>query len=288
MSVLGSLFVACAVCANPNLATQDGTSAKVQMGTSMEVRAGGLGVGPADAMRVDEMRFESGLSFQVLPELELSASVPFLLRSYEFGDDRTGLELVMGDVGISAFARVMERFAPHGMATLHHRVWLAPTIKFPTAPAVEDPSGVFLPSNLQPGCSSVVPQIAAVYELGEALWAVRFGGGAAIPFAVRDAPHRGPYATAVVEADLRPVPDLGLRLGWKWLFEATGSDATSESEPDSGGLIGYLSASVDARYGATLYASAGVDVPLVLALRGEQSPTPIVMLRFGGRWDLVR
>jgi hypothetical protein len=278
-----SAVLACAVCAAPAPASDaTSTSDDVTMEGSAEVRVGGLTIGRGeDARRILERRLEARLGVRPIPEIVLSVGVPVLVRSFDLEGDESS-SVVPGDVEILGNATLVD-----GGTVIHHHLSLAPIVKLPTAPVEVDAEGVPLESNLQPGCSSIVPIVSALYAFGQPIWTVRFGGGVNLPFPVRDAPHRGALGSLVAEVELRPVPALALRTGSKWLVEATGADAEDEAEEDSGGVTGYLSAGVDIRWEDHLSVGIGVDVPVLKALRGDQDPTPIASLRFGGQWDLT-
>ena len=65
------------------------------------------------------------------------------------------------------------------------------------------------------------------------------------------------------------------------------TDATGESDPDSGGVTGYATIAMEARWTSYLRASASVDLPVVRTLSGDQGPTPIGSFRLTGHWDVA-
>mgnify|MGYP001209361871 CR=1 FL=1 len=278
-----SAVLACAVCAAP-APTPDAisTSDAIAMEASAEARVGGLTIGRADEARgVLERRLEARVGVRPIPELSVSAGVPVLFRSFDLQGEESS-SVVAGDVEILGNAILLD-----DRGALEHHLSLAPIVKLPTAPVENDAQGEPLESNLQPGCSSIVPIVSAFYAFGQTVWTVRFGGGVNIPFPVRNAPHRGALGSIVAEAELRPVSALALRTGSKWLIEATGVGADDRAEESSGGITGYLSAGIDVRWADQLSAGVGVDIPVLKALRGDQDPTPIGSLRIAGQWDVT-
>ena len=254
------------------------------MDASSELRVGGLTLAADSelARGVVERRLESRLGVTPVPEVHLAVGVPVLYRSLTLAEARLD-STQLGDVEISGAFRLLE-----AAGALTHRVWLTPFVKLPTAAVQLDPSGEALPSNLQPGCSSVVPSVGAQYVFEQRSWQVALSGGVMLPFVIRDAPHRGALTSLAAPTSLTAWQPLRVTVGMKWLLEATGDDGSGNSEPNSGGLIGYAAAGVDVDVRGYFSAGAGIDVPLVQALLGEQEPTPIVSLRISGSWDLTR
>lgn len=253
------------------------------MEATADVRSGGLTLDAdsADAQGVYERRLESKIEVSPIPEVRVGVGVPVLFRTLELSDEVRSAN-VLGDVELVGRFRLFE--ARGGAA---HHVWLTSFVKFPTAPIQLDLEGDALPSNLQPGCSSVVPSVGAQYVFGQPLWQVVLGGAIALPFAVREAPHRGALTNLVANVVVTPWEALQLSAGMKWLLEATGDDGTGEGEVSSGGLTGYAAVAIDVDVLDHLRAGASLDVPVVEALRGDQSPTPIFGLRVSGRWDVT-
>lgn len=275
------LVLFCTVCAAPTSATPDSatpTSATITMDMSADVRVGGTALGQ-DA--VFERRIDSVVGVTPIPELRIWGGMPVLFRTLELaGVEQTAT--VPGDLEVGADAQVYR-----DDEGLHHGLTLMAAVKAPTAPVQLRTDDEALPSGLQPGCSSVVPRIAVSYLFGEGVWSLQSTASLSVPFVVRDAPHRGVQATLASSVVLAPWRSLAFRLGSIWLFEATGSDALNKAEADSGGVTGYTSLALEARWSSTLIAMAGIDVPVVQSLRGEQAPTPIGSLKVTGSWDLV-
>ncbi len=277
---LPAILLGCSVCVAPS-APADSTgqsSGAVAMEAAVDVKAGGTRVGDSSVL---ERRVEPIVSVQATKSVVISVGVPVLFRDYERDGD-TSSAIVPGDASLSADVRLVDIGGP-----VSHRVWLSPEIKAPTAPVALDEQGDPDASALQPGCSSVMPRLAALYAFGQDVWTVQLRSSIAIPFAVREAPHRGTLATAGADVVIDPWNAAALRLGTWWLFETSGADATGESDPDSGGVTGYATIAMEARWTSYLRASASVDLPVVRALSGDQGPTPIGSFRLTGHWDVA-
>lgn len=283
---LSIALAACAVCAAPAPAAPDvvvtpEAAPSVAMDASVDARVGGLAIGAgSEQARIDERRVEARLGVTFVPAVRVWVGVPVLFRSFA-REDVDVTSTVLGDVEAGVDATLVD-----DREGLRERLWIAPLVKFPTAPVAHDPRGEALPSGLQPGCSSVMPALSIFHAFGERFWNVRVFGGLALPFAIRDAPHRGAQVTLGGDFEVRPFPAMTLRLGSRWLLEPSGEGARGETEPDSGGATHYVSAGVDVSIRGQLSAGLGLDAPLGAALRGDQSPSPIVGLRAGGRWEL--
>lgn len=270
----------CAVCAAPTAAPDSASapSPTITMDISADIRVGGVALGE-DA--VFERRVESVVGVTPIPELRIWVGMPVLFRTLELRDFEQ-LTTVPGDLEVAADAQVYR-----DAEGLHHRLLLSPAVKAPTAPVQRGIDEEALPSGLQPGCSSVVPRIAVSYMFGEGVWSLQSMAALSVPFAVREAPHRGVQAVLASSVVLEPWRSLAFRVGSMWLFEATGSDALGKAEANSGGVTGYASFAMEARWLSNLTASAGLDIPVIQSLRGEQEPTPIGSVRVSGSWDLV-
>lgn len=277
---LPAILLGCSVCVAPS-APPDSASAQsssVAMEAAVDVKAGGTRVEHSSVL---ERRVEPIVSVQATRAVVISVGVPVLFRDYDRAGE-TSSAVVPGDASISADVRLVN--VEDGLS---HRVWLSPEIKAPTAPVATDAEGAPDASALQPGCSSVMPRLAALYAFGQGLWTVQLRGSIAIPFAVREAPHRGTLATAGADVVIDPWSAAALRLGAWWLFETSGADERGESDPSSGGVTGYATIAVEARWTSYLRASASVDLPVVRALAGDQGPTPIGSFRLTGHWDIA-
>ena len=276
-------YVACAVCATPQADAGPSNAKALTMELSADARAGGLEVGDGElATSLSERRIEPRLGLRIVPEFLLSFGLPFLIRTLDSERESAVTTTVLGDAELNGTATLLS-----AQGSLKHQIFLLPGVKLPTAPVQEDASGAPVWSNLQPGCSSIVPMLAVQYSMSQELWGLRAGAGLNLPFPVREAPHRAALFSTSLEAELQPWEALAIRAGTKWLFEASGASAEGVAESNSGGITAYLATSLAVHWTAYLDASFGLDIPIMTRLRGEQEPSPIASLRFGGRWELA-
>jgi hypothetical protein len=162
-------------------------------------------------------------------------------------------------------------------STVRRRLVLFFGTKVPTAPVQSDASGALLPSVLQPGCSSVVPLLGAAYVVAHAPWSWTASGTLLLPFVVReDAPHSGNSLRASLIGQWQPLRWLGARGGLLGRLDGGGLLADGQSDPSSGGFVGYVSADALVSPATDLVLSVGGMVPVVQAWRGEHHEGPIL------------
>jgi hypothetical protein len=202
----------------------------------------------------------------------LSLAVPLLDRTIASGGqevDRASLGDVEARVQIEAWA---DRYA-----SVRRRLVLFVGTKVPTAPLQADASGALLPSVLQPGCSSIVPLLGAAYIASHAPWSWMASGTLLLPFVVRDAaPHAGDSLRASLTGQWQPLRWLGTRGGVSGRLDGGGLLADGESDPSSGGFVGYVSADALVSPASDLVLSLGGMVPVLQAWRGEHHEEPIL------------
>lgn len=251
------------------------------MAAGVDTRVGGVSVGTDEGVTdLSERRIEGRFSVQPTADVEVGIGMPVLFRTLQTSSAQWD-DIVPGDLEVWTTGVV------HRSGTsLRHDVTVTGQLKFPTAPVTYNTSGDALASNLQPGCSSIVPGVSGSYALAWSLVSLSFSGGLLLPIVVREAPHRGAMIRQTTTLRVRPVPALAFAAGFTWLGELIGQDETDANEEDSGGLVGYASAAIEAGKPGLLVASVGLDAPAVKALRGEQSPTVIGMARLSVGWDI--
>jgi hypothetical protein len=98
-----------------------------------------------------------------------------------------------------------------------------------------------------------------------------------LPFVVRDAaPHSGDSLRASLVGQWQPLRWLGARGGVEGRLDGGGLLADGQSDPSSGGFVGYVSADALVRPATDLVLSLGGMVPVVQAWRGEHHEGPIL------------
>ena len=142
-------------------------------------------------LRVVELRLVPGAAIALDEDVLLSAELPLLRRSLvsEGAAPRlTADRLMLGDFEARA--------SYVGYRTRAHRLSFHGSAKAPTAPIDRDPSGGFVPTDLQPGCGSIVPAVGATYTVTGPLLTLWTSASFLMPVSVRGGPH-GDFAPRV-------------------------------------------------------------------------------------------
>ncbi len=241
---------------------------------TLDARMGDATAADPDGTSVDVMdrRLEAGLAWGPTQDLLLAVGVPVLDRTIT-ALGQTADRQSLGDV--EARAEVLawsDEYAPW-----RKRVVVFGGTKLPTAPLQYDAAGALLPSVLQPGCSSIVPLLGAAYTASRAPWAFVAGATVLLPFAVRaDAPHAGDSLRTSFAAQWQPLAWLGARAGAQARLDGSGTLASGDPDPSSGGLVAYASADALVRPLPDLVLTLGGLVPVVQAWRGQHHEGPVL------------
>jgi hypothetical protein len=241
---------------------------------TLDARTGGASAADPDGASVDvvDRRLEGTVAWAPSSTLLLSLAVPLLDRTIT----SRGQEVDQASLGDVEARAQMEAWADR-YASVRRRLVLFVGTKVPTAPLQADASGALLPSVLQPGCSSIVPILGAAYVASRAPWSWMASGTILLPFVVRDAaPHAGDSLRASFVGQWQPVRWLGARGGVQGRLDGGGLLADGESDPNSGGFVGYLSADALVSPASDLVLSLGGMVPIVQAWRGDHHEEPIL------------
>jgi len=268
--------VACAVCAagDASMAPREAErAASGTMGAAVDVRGGGLRVG--DAIRLSEWRTEGSVYVAPKDGLRFRLAMPVLARSLSGPDAPGDLRGVPGDLHVSTDI---------GFDPAEGRgrgVVLTAGLGLPTAMATRDDRGEFLPSMLQPGCNSVVPEVIVSTKLASGRFSVTFAPRVRVPVPVRAAPHRGPTVSLSTTGQFQPHPRFAVRLGVTARGELEGAGADGRGDGLSGGFVGYLAPEIALRPTMDLQVTAGVFFPAVQALAGGQRELPTFVAGMG-------
>lgn len=247
-------------------------------GAGVDVRAGGLRVG--NATRLSEWRTEGQLHYAPTSGYRFRLAIPVLARQMSGVDVDTNRRPFAGDATVSMDARVSEARDGRLSRTLALTIGLA----LPTAPAVTDDHGAFLPSILQPGCNAIVPEALLSYRLARGTFSLVSTPRMRLPIPVREAPHRGASVGLGVTGQWQPHPRFATRLGTTVRYELEGADATGHGDGVSGGLVTYLSPEIAVRPTLDLMWTIGVFAPVLQASAGGQRETVVFATSLG--WDI--
>jgi hypothetical protein len=267
----------CAVCATADPMVDAPGNERAfadRLRATVDARMGGASAADPDGTSVGvlDRRLEGTVAWAPSSTVLLSVGVPVLDRTITANGQSVD-QASLGDVE----ARVQVEAWGERYAAVRRRLVLFFGTKAPTAPVQSDASGALLPSVLQPGCSSIVPLLGAAYVVAHAPWSLAASGTLLLPFVVRqDAPHAGDSLRASLIGQWQPLRWLGARAGLLARLDGGGLLADGESDPSSGGFVGYVSADALVNPATDLVLSFGGMVPVVQAWRGEHHEDPIL------------
>ena len=267
---------ACAVCAagDASMAPKEAErAASGTVGAAVDVRGGGLRLG--DTTRLSEWRTEGSVYVAPKVSLRLRLAMPVLARSLSGPDTAGDLRGVPGDLHVSTDIG-FEPDQGRGRAFV-----LTAGLGLPTAPVARDDRGEFLPSMLQPGCNSVVPEVIVSSRLVSGRFSLTFAPRVRVPVPVRAAPHRGVTLSLSTTGQFQPHPRFAVRLGVTARAELEGAGADGRGDGISGGFVGYLAPELVVRPTMDLQLTAGVFFPAVQALAGGQRELPTFVAGMG-------
>ena len=270
---------ACAVCAtaDPTLTVAgEEQPFRGRLRLDADVRQGSVSAGDVS---LDDRRVEVAVLWAPIRALEVEFAVPYLFRHVV--DEQTAStlerdadEATLGDVELRAQYLAYEARGGFG----RRRFGLIGGLKLPTAPLGYDARGVLLASTLQPGCGSIAPSLGAYYATSRGPWSTYASGSLFLPFSIRDGPHASDSARLVLHVQYQPHPRVAGRLGAFVRVDASGQLAPGVDDPNSGGLIGYLTSAIVLSPISDLVVTAGVFLPVIEAFRGTHHESAIVAL----------
>jgi hypothetical protein len=176
---------------------------------------------------------------------------------------------VAGDLDARAYARVWR--------SADQRRWLAlfAGTKVPTAPVEGNGSGSPLPSELQPGCSSIAPYLGAAYGGRVGILSGQVSADVYVPFSVRSAPHPGDSLRASAWLQAALTRKIASRGGISARVDGTGELSPNLPDPNSGGAIVYATTDILVTPVEDLVLSVGASFPAVQAWLGIHRETAI-------------
>ncbi len=264
--VLPSPARACAVCSQSSPTLVGAGSEQAYDGrlrASVDGRAGSARTGSGPGLvQLDDRRLELALAYAPTPDFLAAVVVPGLYR-WMRSPRASGGEAVLGDVD----ARTSYRLWSSG--DRQRQLHLVSGLKLPTAPLQADREGRPLSAELQPGCGSLVPYLGVDYTATVRRWTLSAGGSIFVPVPVREGPHPGYSARARAAVQVQPIRYLAARTGVSARFDATGELGPERNDPNSGGLVGYLTAGILVSPTRDLVVSLEAFFPVLQALRGE-------------------
>jgi hypothetical protein len=267
--VLPIVFL-CAVCgaADPTLPVAGAeASFKNRVRVTTDARAASFR-SIQDSTRVDEARVELWPSWSPVSDFTLSAGIPIVWRSIG-----PSPETVMGDVELRA---TMMLWQAKPSAT-RSRLSAFAGFKLPSAPIQKDATGKPLPTDLQPGCGSIVTLVGGYYTVGRGMWTMIASAQILLPTPVRDGPHPGTSFRTGLVGQFQPWKSFGMRLGAQGRYDTSGAIGGT-SDPYSGGAALFVVPELVISPAKDLVFTAGASFPAAQDLKGYRVLGPVALV----------
>jgi hypothetical protein len=274
MSLALGIF-ACATCAcgDPTLTTmglEKPLAQRLRAATEVRYQEATVGEPGVDEVGRTELRVDTSLAWSPASWAVLSVDVPMVARTASYvnlGRDRT---LGLGEIELRAKIFVWEdrRFAPTQVLAL------VGGVKLPTAPELEH-EGAPVNEDAQPGTGSFDPLAGIAYSH---FWdQVKLFASATVTVPTRgwNDLRGGVTLLGSVAVQLQPAPSWAVLLGADSRIEAA-ADRGGVTEPDTGGVVAYLSPRVVYSPATDLLLHVRVSIPVVQRPGGFQHEGPIV------------
>jgi hypothetical protein len=268
---------ACAVCATADvtLSPVDGEAPfRGRLQATLDAREGWV---EEAGVTVSDHRADFGLHYAPNATFLLSLGVPVLLRRVSGPGDPETVRTLPGDVEL----RVDRAETTWLKGGVRQRFGVFAELKLPTANLERDGVGQPLSSVLQPGCGSFVPAAGVDYYAGRRHLALFASLSVWLPFAVRSGYHAGDSIRGGARVQWQPLPSIALRAGGNLDAEASGELAHGTSDPNSGGLLGYVAAEIVTRPFPDFVFEVGALYPALALLSGDHHEGPIATVTLG-------
>jgi len=277
--LLPRLAEACAVCgaADKTLpASGNEIAYEGRFRATVDGRAAGYAA-RYEPMRVTEVRIIPGVSRSIGDSVMLGVDVPLLRRSIASTDGGADVDrMMLGDVeGRVSF--LAYRSSPTGNG---RRLTLHGGVKGPTAPPERDAAGRWVPTDLQPGCGSIVPSVGVTYTMTWSLVSWWASSSLALPISVRDGPHPGDSFRASTSVQIQPTTKLAARVGAHGRLDSAGAIGDEVDKRSGGGAL-YVAPELVFSPTMDLVVSAGASFPMLQGTRGHLATSPIALLGVG-------
>ncbi|MBX3220126.1 MAG: hypothetical protein KF795_06365 [Labilithrix sp.] len=227
-------------------------------------------------LRVVELRLVPGAALALSEEVLVSVDLPLLRRSLATGIE--GAEVLSADRLMLGDAEARASYVAY--RTSSRRLSFHGGAKAPTSPIERDAAGRLVPTDLQPGCGSIVPVVGATYTITGPLLTFWTSASFLMPVSVRDGPHPGDSLRASATAQLQPHPKFATRASVHGRLDSAG-DVDDQVDPRSGGASVFLAPELVASPLADLVVSVGAAFPVVQETRGHRVTAPIALVGIG-------
>ncbi len=230
-----------------------------------------------EPMRITEVRIIPGVSKAIGESMMIGADVPLLRRGITSTNGGADIDrMMLGDVEARA-SFLAYRSSPVGNG---RRLTIHGSLKAPTAPLERDAAGRWVPTDLQPGCGSIVPTMGATYTVTWSVVSWWASTSLALPVSVREGPHPGDSLRASSSVQVQPSMKFATRLGVHGRLDSAG-DIEGEVDKRSGGGALYVAPELVFSPTEEIVVSAGASFPLLQGTRGHLATSPVALLGVG-------
>ncbi|MGH7281400.1 MAG: hypothetical protein ACRELY_07760 [Polyangiaceae bacterium] len=266
---------ACATCAagDPTL-TASGSEKPFESRKRLSLDTRATTARAAD-VQVWEERLELRADVAPTSTVLITAALPTIHRSIETLSGARSNEVTLGDAEIRASAVLVDS----GISNVRRTISIFGGVKLPTAPIQTDARGRQLPVVLQPGCGSIGPSLGASFVASHAPLTFVASTLFYVPFQVRDGPHSGDSWRTSLTLQMQPAHSkIATRFGASTRLDQAGLQENQETDPNSGGLVVYVSGEVLVSPTEDFVVGAGFYAPAIQALQGSEHESTIASL----------
>jgi hypothetical protein len=269
---------ACATCScgDPtitSMGTEQSFAGRLRLSLGYSHRSDRSGAPRVDEEARGEDRLDLNVAYSPTKWLQLAATLPLVQRTVTEVDlDRDTLR-GSGDLDLRARLTVWtnRRFAPR------HTVGLLAGATLPTAGVREDAMGEALDLDHQLGGLALTPRAGVYYLQLVHPWSLYASVSAAHVVKVAGDEKAGDHVNATAAAQWQPGETWGVRLAVDGKLEDRASDGRG-GMADTGGASVFLSPGVIWSPRLDWVVEASVQLPVVNALHGTHSESPVVLL----------
>ena len=269
---------ACATCScgDPtitSMGTEQSFAGRFRLSLGYSQRGERAGEPFVSAERRDEQRLDLSAAYSPTRWLQLAATFPLVEREVTGVDLSRDTLRGTGDVDLRARLTAWSdrRFAPR------HQAGFSFGATLPTAEVQRDRMGEALDLDHQLGGLAVVPRLGVFYLQLRHPWSLFVSASAAHVLSVSGDERAGDHLLATAAVQYQPGERWGVRVAVDGKLEDRARDGRALL-PDTGGAALFVSPGVIVSPVVDLVVEAQVQLPVVNALHGRHSESPVLLL----------
>jgi hypothetical protein len=273
----GARARACPTCTvgDPTLTTMGAEAPyknRVRASAGLSTRGDRVGRLGFDAIELREQRLDLTVAWAAAERFVLSFNLPVAHRRLAYADLSVDHLVTLGDAELRGRLVVFRdrKFAPN------HLLSVLMGLEMPTAPSISK-NGQTLPLELQAGSRSWDPLVGLAYDHFASPLSVHLVATLRVSTPGFEGSLAGPSGRLQGTLQWQAHERFGLRVGTDMRGDGV-TRTPSGQDPNSGGLIAFLTGGFVAALGADTLMNALVFVPVIQALRGEHREGVAAML----------